>query len=65
MGIVKTRKSRVSQKIFFIPKTVPDYGIRTADTFIVMPQLGRWGILSLGGGYYLHDSNTSEMYAAK
>ena len=54
MVIVKTRKSRVSQKIFFIPKTVQDYGNRTADTFLVMSELHRRGILSLGGSYYLY-----------
>ena len=54
MGIVETRKSRVSQNIFFNPKMVQDYGNRTADTFLAMPELGRWGILSLGGSYYLY-----------
>ena len=53
MGIVKTRKFSVSQKIFFIPKTVQDYGNRTAETFLAMPELGTWGILSLGSSYHL------------
>ena len=52
MGIVKTWKSRVSQK------TVQDYGNRTADIFLAMPELGRWGILSLGGSYYLYELDT-------
>ena len=56
MGIVKTRQSRVSQIIFFIPKMVQDYGNRTADTFLTMLELGRWGILSLGGCYYIYGS---------
>ena len=56
MGIVKTRKSRVRKKIFFIPKTVQDYGNGTAGTFLAMPELGRWDILSLGGSYYLSSS---------
>ena len=31
-----------------------DYGNRTADTFLAMPELGRWGILSPGGSYFLY-----------
>jgi len=57
MGIVKTRKSRVSQKIFFISKMVQDYGNRTADTFLAMAELGRWGILFLCGIFYLYGVN--------
>ena len=65
MGIVKTRKSRVSQKDFFISKTMQDYGNRTAVTFLAMPELGRWGILSLGGSYYLYGTDTSRVMMIK
>jgi len=33
---------------------VQDYGNRTADTFLAMPELGSWRILSLGGSNYLY-----------
>ena len=54
MGRVKTRELEVGEKIFFISKTVQDYGNRTADTFPAMPELGRQGILSLREYYDLY-----------